>query len=111
MYLEIVRRQCITFLDIDKLKGCLLLLIADLIETFGVLCHSLGLHHCSLIALALQDSLLTLVLLDLWNLTCAIISLIATVALRRARPLSLVATLSRIMPFLHDVCLRNMMRL
>ena len=83
-----------------------------MVQTLSVLGHRLGLHHGPLVTLTLQDALLTLVLLDLGNLALAVVGLIATVALRRARPLTLTtATLCRIMPLLHDLSLRDIVSL
>ena len=56
----------------------------DAASTLGILCHGLCLHHSPLIALTLQDSLLTLILLDFGDLCANLITvrvlLVAAVA-------------------------------
>lgn len=79
-----------------------------------VLCHGLGLHHCALVALALEDPLFALILLHLWYglLTVLAVRLVATVAFRRARPLDFgTAAFRGVVALLHDISLRNVVRL
>ena len=88
----------------------------------GVFGHGLGLHHGPLVALAFKDALLALVLLNLWyHLVVGLSSAIAAgalvllvaspIALRRPRPLHFGAPFRRIVALLHDVRLRDVMRL
>ena len=120
MDLEIIscQRIIVAILQLHEFKLVVIVVVREDILLKGptrlsILCHCLRLHHCPLIALALQDSLLALILLDLRNLSALIVRvwLVSTVAFGGSGSLHLAATLRRVMTLLHDIRLRDMVHL
>ena len=70
-----------------------------------VLGESLSLHHSTLIALALKDALLALVLRNFGDGRIVLVLLVAAIALRRSGSLHFVGSLSGIVPLFHDISL------
>ena len=120
MNLEIIicQRTIVAILQLNKFELVVIVVVRENILLKGstrlsILCHCLCLHHCPLIALTLQDSLLALVLLYLRNLTALIVRvwLVSTVAFGGSGSLHLAATLRRVMTLFHDIRLRDMVHL
>ena len=100
--LKIVGLQWILILQIDELERFLLVW---LFNTFLVLGESLSLHHSPLIALALKDALLALVLRNFGDGRIVLVLLVAAIALWRSGSLHFVGSLSGIVPLFHDISL------